>query len=245
MREESILKDLEHARFPIVVKFFFSLPEQIEQIKGVFSLCEMIKIAQDGNSFFATEENFECVGPFLLGMKKPDSLFESGQIGPHIGVFDEPRANARLYKFIPMLPLNTCRAIAFSPLGQNFFSPDVLLLTLRPPEAEIVLRALTYSRGEVWESKLTPVMGCSWLLIYPYLTGKWNYIVTNLVHGMKARHVFPDGLIIISIPFDHILTLTENLKRMPWHLPEYSKDRNTNVKEFNELIKTLQEKFAT
>lgn len=244
MQETFILSNLEHVRPPIAVKFFFSLPEQIKQIEESFSLCEMIKVAQDGNSFYATEDNFECVGPFILGMKKPDPLFESGQIGPHIGVFDEPRANARLYKFIPMLPLHTCKAIAFAPFQQSPFSPDVVLLTLRPSEAEIILRALTYSGGEIWESKLTPVMGCSWLLVYPYLTGRWNYVVTNLVHGMKARHVFPDGLIIISIPFDHILTLLENLKRMPWHLPEYTKDRNTNVKEFNELIKSLQQKFA-
>lgn len=78
-------------------------------------------------------------------MRNPGALFESGQTGPLLGVFDGPGANARLYKSIPMLPLNICRAIAFSPLGQNSFSPDALLLTLLPSEAEIVLRAPTVS----------------------------------------------------------------------------------------------------
>jgi len=244
MEEFVVFEELQHARPPIGVKFYLSRPKELERLADKIALCEMIKVAQEGKSFFATEEDFDCVGPFILGMRKPDPLFESGQIGPHIGVFDEPRANARLYKFIPMLPLETCRAIAFSPLSQIPFSPDVVIFTLPPSEAEIVLRALTYSTGGVWESKLTPVMGCSWLLVYPYLTGRPNYMVTNLVHGMKARHVFPDGLVVLSVPFDYLLTLTHNLKRMHWRLPEYEKDRDTNVREFNELIQKLQKSLA-
>lgn len=65
----------------------------------------MIVHAQKGNSFWAAKHDFECVGPFLLGMEKLDPIFESGQVGPRIGVFEEPRANFRIYKHIPMLPL--------------------------------------------------------------------------------------------------------------------------------------------
>jgi uncharacterized protein (DUF169 family) len=51
--------------------------------------------------------------------------------------------------------------VAFSPLDKLTFDPDVLIITARPAQAEIVLRAMTYSTGELYNSRTTPVMGCA------------------------------------------------------------------------------------
>lgn len=57
-----VLKELKHARPPIEVKFFFSL---LKQMDGIFSLCEMIKIAQDGNSSLSLRKTSNALVPLF------------------------------------------------------------------------------------------------------------------------------------------------------------------------------------
>jgi uncharacterized protein (DUF169 family) len=84
---------------------------------------------------------------------------------------------------------------------------------------------MTYSTGEMYESRATSVGMCSSLYVYPYLSGKLNYTITGLSYGMKGRHVFPDGWMLISIPYQWIPTITQNLKEMEWVLPAYKLGR--------------------
>jgi uncharacterized protein (DUF169 family) len=92
-------------------------------------------------------------------------------------------------------------------------------------QAEIVLRAMCYSTGVIRESRTTGVLGCAWLYIYPYRSGKVNYTPTGLAFGMKAKEVFEEGWILISIPYHWIPTITQNLKEMKWVLPSYTEGR--------------------
>jgi uncharacterized protein (DUF169 family) len=95
------------------------------------------------------------------------------------------------------------------------------MLMATPSQAEIVLRAMTYSTGDIIETKSTGVLKCAWLYVYPYQSGKVNYTVTGLGMGMKAHRVFPEGWILMSIPYMWIPTITRNLHEMKWVLPSY------------------------
>ena len=93
------------------------------------------------------------------------------------------------------------------------------MLTADVDTAEIVLRALSFSTGEVWTTMATPVLQCSWLFAYPYLTGKMNYTITGVGHGMRSKEIFPKGLFLMSIPYQKIPMITQNLRevvRAPW-----------------------------
>jgi len=68
-------------------------------------------------------------------------------------------------------------------------------------------------------SKFTGVMGCTWMYLYPYLTGELNYWPANLSAGMKLLKVFPEGMLVLSIPYDLLPTILKNLQDMPWVLP--------------------------
>jgi hypothetical protein len=81
----------------------------------------------------------------------------------------------------------------------------------------------------MWESKFTAAIGCAWTYIYPYLTGKLNYSLTGLGHGMKRRKLFPEGRQIISIPFDLLPSILKTLREMPWVLPACAPDGNEFV----------------
>ena len=76
----------------------------------------------------------------------------------------------------------------------------------------------------MWLSRSSPVIGCAWILIHPYLTGEMNYMITGLGHGMKRRKLFPEGMQIISIPWDLLSSVLDALGDMPWILPAYKQD---------------------
>jgi hypothetical protein len=79
--------------------------------------------------------------------------------------------------------------------------------------------------GEIWEPKAMGVVGCSWLYVYPYKSGKVNYMITGMAYGMIARQVFPEGKVLVSIPWNWIPVITQNLNEMEWVLPGYNKEK--------------------
>jgi uncharacterized protein (DUF169 family) len=210
---------------PVAFKFLSKQPEGIERLGEDMALCQMVKAAQRGGCFYADSENLACnPAQFLLGYIDPPELLESGQLGAALEIFKEPRANRRLYQYIPKLERNTISGIALSGLPELTFDPDLLILTADTRQTEIILRAMTYTTGRLWSSKMTTVMGCAWLLVYPYLSGEMNYMSTGLGFGMIVRKVFPAGLHLISIPFDLLPTLLDNLEDMRWVLRPYEED---------------------
>ena len=99
------------------------------------------------------------------------------------------------------------------------FDPDLLVITARPDQADIILRALSYSIGKPLTTMITPVLMCAWVFFYPYMTGKLNYTITGVGYGMKNRKLLPEGLFLISVPYDLIPMLLDNLAEMDWVLP--------------------------
>jgi uncharacterized protein (DUF169 family) len=239
----SIFNKFKFERPPVGVKFLFGKPEGIKRLDKTLALCEMIREAQQSPPFYVDKENFECVGPLILGMAEPEPLFESGQIGPRLELFKEPRANNRIYYYIPRMIRDTVNYLVFSPLDKLSFTPDVLIVSANPTQAEIILRAMTYTTGKMWTAKGTSVIECSWMFVYPYLSGELNFTVTGLSSGMKAREVFPPDLLLISIPWDLLSPLVEGLQDMKWVPIEHTRTRDENSAEFKKLAEEIQREF--
>jgi len=236
----SIFNKLNFEKPPVGVKFLLYKPEGIEQLDKSLAFCEMLKEAyQRGTPFYFDKENEDCAGKFPLGMEDIPPFAESGQIGLKLEIFQEPRANSRLYQYVPKLGKGTVNYVVFSPLDKLTFEPDLLILTATPSQAGIVLRAMSYSTGEIWDAKETPVMGCAWLYVYPYKSGKVNYTITGMCFGMKARQVFSEGWILISIPYDWIPIIKNNLQEMKWVPPSYTDGRDQYIARFNRVIGEL------
>jgi len=242
----SIFKKFEFEKPPVGVKFLYFKPEGVQQLDKSLAFCEMIKEAQQrGSPFYFAEENEDCFGKVPLGMKEMPSWGEGGELGPRLEIFQEPRANTRLYQYLPKFPKGTVNYVALSSLDKLTFEPDLLILTATPSQAEIVLRAMSYSTGEIWESKTTGVLGCAWIFIYPYQSGKINYMLTGMTFGGKVLQVFSEGRILISIPWDWIPIVTQNLKEMKWVLPSYTDGRGKYVRRRDSLIAELDRKSVT
>jgi uncharacterized protein (DUF169 family) len=240
----SIYKKFNFENPPVGVKFLSTRPEGIEQLDKSLSFCEMLKEAQQrGNPFYFAKENESCFGTALLGMEDLPRYAEAGEVGIELEIFKESRANSDLYQHLPMLPRGIVNYAAFSTLDKLAFEPDLLILTASTSQAEIVLRAMCYSTGEIRESRTTGVLGCAWLYVYPYQSGKVNYTVTGLAFGMKSKEVFEEGWILISIPYQWIPTITQNLQEMKWVLPSYTEGREQFLKREKANIDKLSQMF--
>jgi uncharacterized protein (DUF169 family) len=216
---------------PVAVKFSPRRPAKLERLVEKLALCEMLKKAQQGSAFFADAENHVCdAGLYILGQADSPEPFISGEFGAGLQIFEEPRSASRLYLHIPKLGRGIIHYVAFAPLDKLSFDPDLLIILANTEQTEILLRAMSYRTGEVWESKFTAAIGCAWTYVYPYLTGKLNFSITGLGHGMRRRRLFPEGQQIISIPFDLLPSILKTLHEMPWVLPAYETEGHEFVK---------------
>jgi uncharacterized protein (DUF169 family) len=60
----------------------------------------MVKMAQEGDAFYAAKEDHECKAALIpLGLSEANPVFDSGEIGPKLGVYDDLRAKENHYLF--------------------------------------------------------------------------------------------------------------------------------------------------
>ena len=220
-----MLKDLTKEMFamlrceypPIAIKFSFDMPENTERIDKELALCAFVREAQVLNKkFYITAENENCVGRMILGMIDPPPLEGSGIAGHDFGVFRTPAANARLYHSIPMLKRGAHNYVTFCPVSICDFDPDIIIVIADVRQADIIMRANSFISGDLWESRDSHVLGCGWQFAYPYLSGKINHSTVGMHHGQKRRKPFPNGLQLISIPYQKIDEVTGAMSEMDW-----------------------------
>ena len=113
---------------PVGVKFLARRPDRIERLEEKLAFCEMLKKAQEGTTFFADAEAQACeAGRYVLGQADAPGPYISGEFGAGLKIFEEPRSAARLYHYIPRISPGVVDCVAFSPLNQLAFDPDVLV----------------------------------------------------------------------------------------------------------------------
>lgn len=219
----SIYRKFNFEKPPVGVKFLPGRPEGMEQLDSKMALCEMINEAQQrGTAFYIDKDNEDCAGAIMLGMVAPAPHAGGGELGVKYGIFEEARVNERISETAPKIPPGNINYVVFSPLDRITFDPDLMFLVATTGQAEIILRALSYSTGEQWTSRITSVGACAWMFVYPYQSGKVNYVATGLTFGLKAKKVYPEGRMIFTIPYEWIPVITRNLEKMEWVLPSYT-----------------------
>jgi uncharacterized protein (DUF169 family) len=242
-RDYSIFDRFNFERPPVGVKFLPTRPEGIERINKRLSFCEMFKEAQTSKPFYVQKEDFHCIEPLILGMEDPDPMLHSGLIGEVDGFFEEARANRKIYQYLPKMLKGSVNYVVFSSINQLTFDPDVLIVIADVSKAQLILRAWSYSSGDMWSCKGTPVAACSWLYIYPVMSGELNFTITGISLGMRALKVFPEGLMIISIPWTQLPMIMENLQKMKWTIISDTITGEEHKKRVDNLFNELRQKI--
>jgi uncharacterized protein (DUF169 family) len=241
----SVFDRFNFERKPVGVKFLSIKPEGIERAKKKVALCEMFNEALESGPFYVQKEDFICVETLVLGMEDPEPVFVSGVAGGEAGLYREIRANRRAYQFIPRMMRGSVNYVVFSPADQLTFDPDVLIVTANNMEqARNILRAEGYSSGNPWSAQGTPILACSWLYVYPVLSGKINYTVTGLHLGMRAiNSSIPEGLFVISIPWNLLPTVMDNLRDENLYVEWQSANREEHFAKFNDHCAKLRKQM--
>jgi uncharacterized protein (DUF169 family) len=237
--ELTILEKFGFEKPPVGVKFTATRPKGLERPGQVLDFCEMLAEAQGGRAFYVTREDFTCIGPLLLGMDD-DPVFESGRVGPRLGAFKDERSNRRIYQYLPRARKNSIKYVAFAPLDKLNFVPDLMIIMASVSQAEVLIRANGYATGEMWTARGTPVAGCAWLYVHPYLSGEMNFTVTGLGFGMKARRLFPEGRILITIPWDRLHGTLKNLEEMEWEPESFRLGREGHKQKVRRIAEELE-----
>lgn len=242
MRDYSIFERFGFERKPVGISFSLKKPEGIPQMEGDLGVCEMFAKAQAGLPFYAAVENVQC-GTQVMGMAGFPPVMLSGQLGAEFSMFKTPSANRRVYDYVPVLPRDCVRYIVHASLDQLTFDPDILIITATPAQAEILLRAGSFSDGHMWNAKGSTCLACAWFYAYPYLTGELNYGISGLGFSMKAREVLPEGLVIISIPGEMLSMMIENLQTMEWEPHWFKLGRDGFVNAVKSMEKRIAEEY--
>lgn len=218
------------------------IPQLDKSIKK--SICEILRYAQEKNeAFYFTHSNDEtCVGKIMVGMGEFPPSALSGQIGERLGVFDNSRCNARLYYSVKRLPVGTVNYVSFIPYKELKTVPDVLIFSGTAEQMEPVLRAATYTTGISYKSEQTPVMGCSWFMIWPYMTGNINFFVPAFVHGPSGRKLWSSDTVLVAVPYQWVPTVIENLSKMPLKLKGHE-TKEGYYSEFEGILKDLDKEM--
>jgi uncharacterized protein (DUF169 family) len=230
---------------PTGVKFLATKPEGIARIKKGPAFCEMFKEAQEKGPFYVQREDFVCVEPMLLGMEDPQPPLISGMAGGTGGLYKEARATRKVYQYIPRMLKGSVTCVAFAPVDQMTFDPDVLIITANVRQARHVMRAVGYSSGEMWSCQGTPVMACAWLYNYPVLSGKMNFTVTGLSLGMEAINFsLPEGQFLISVPWNLLPTVMDNLQDDNLYRNFRAPSREAHFEGFHKALSELSQEMS-
>ena len=130
-----------------------------------------------------------------------------------------------------MLKRGVCNYVVFCPVALCDFDPDLVICVAPTEKAQILLRATSYISGELWESKCSYVMSCSWTYTYPYISGKVNHLFTGMHLGLQIWKAYPPGLHIISIPYqkiDEVVTALNEMEQVPLELRTDPESRREN-----------------
>ena len=224
----AVLEEFDFKYAPVGLKFFNTEDDleglELGKLDTRIAFCQMLLEAQKGNAFYATADEQYCEpGVFLTGQGPLSPLAAGGRIGPPFEIYPDERANRRVYEHITVLAEGSTYAVGFSPIDKLTFDPDLLILGCDNMEqGERVLRATQWDTGEMIKSHMTYVMGCNWMFTYPYMNGEINTVWTGVCYGMKMYKLYPPGLPIVVIPWNHIDRVLRNIREMPWTLPGHS-----------------------
>jgi uncharacterized protein (DUF169 family) len=244
VRDYSIFNKFDFERQPVGVSFSLKKPEGIRQLDKHLGVCEMFKEAQTSEPFYAVVENVQC-GSQVMGMSGFPPVMVSGQLGAEFSMFKTPSANRRVYDYVPVMPRDTVQYIIHSSLDKLTFDPDILIFTASPTQAEILLRASSYSDGRMWNAKGSTCLACAWFYAYPYLSGEINYGISGLGFSMKARQVLPEGLVILSIPSEQLCMMIDNLQEMEWEPDWFNLGRDGFVQAVQDLEARISKEYPS
>ncbi len=199
----------------VAIKWSVRPPQNVEKEEGKSRFCAKLQKAINGEVFYSTLEEEECMGGArysgLKDMGEYPANVQSGAFMIPNGLFKDIPAVQRSRENEKYINPGIFNAIIFSPLSKAEFDPDVIFLACNAQQGMEVLHANAYDSGEHGlGADAAPV--CSSMAAAPYMTGKVTYGFGDV--GARSNMDVDPGEIMVSIPASALSRIVSNLSQM-------------------------------
>lgn len=206
---------LKLERNPVALKWSVREPKYAEKEKGKSRFCTKLSKAMDGETFYSTADEEECMGGLRYsGLKDPKEFPKNMQSGSFLvpgGVYKSIPAVQRSWKNNIAMEPEIFQAIIFAPLTEAEFEPAVIFLLCNSQQAMLILHANAYDSGSHGlGADSGPI--CSSMAAAAYLTGKVTYGFGD-IGSRRNMDIKPDE-VMICIPASDLERIIANLEEM-------------------------------
>ena len=200
---------------PVAITWSVKEPRNIEKEIGKSRFCTKLEKAINGEIFYATAEEEECMGGArysgLKDQKEFPANMQSGAFLVPMGVYKNIPAVQRSWRNNLNVECGIFNAVIFAPLVKAEFDPDVIFIICNAKQGMEILHANAYDSGaHGLGADSGPI--CSSMAAIPYLTGKVTYGFGD-VGSRKNMNINPED-IMVSIPAVELSRIVSNLEDM-------------------------------
>ena len=200
---------------PVAIKWSVKEPKNIEKEEGKSRFCSKLVKAMNGEIFYSTLEEEECMGGArysgLKDMREYSSNVQSGAFMVPNGLYKNIPAVQRSRENETYINPGIFSAVVFAPLNMADFEPDVLFMLCSAKQGMEILHANAYDSGKHGlGTDAVPV--CSSMAATPYMTGKVTYGFGD-VAARKNMDINQED-IMVSIPGGDLSRIVSNLEEM-------------------------------
>ena len=200
---------------PVAIKWSVGEPKNVEKEEGKSKFCMKLTKAVNGEIFYATLEEEECMGGArysgLKDMLEFPANVQSGAFMVPKGLYKNIPAVQRSRKNETYINPGIFNSIIFAPLKKAEFDPDVIFMVCNAQQGMEILHANAYDSGEHGlGADAVPV--CSSMAATPYMAGKVTYGFGD-VAARKNMDINAED-IMVSIPGSDLSRIVSNLGEM-------------------------------
>jgi len=202
-------------REPVAIKWSLREPKDIKKEEGKSRFCTKLDKASNGEIFYSTVEEEECMGGLRYsGLKDPKELPRNMQSGSFLvpaGVYKSVPAVQRSWQHNKAVESGIFTAVIFAPLVKADFEPDLVYIICNSKQAMMILHANAYDSGSHGlGADSGPI--CSSMAAIPYLTGKVTYGFGDI--GSRNNMDLKPEDVMVTIPAADLKRILDNLKEM-------------------------------
>jgi uncharacterized protein (DUF169 family) len=200
---------------PVAIKWSVRDPDNVRKEEGKSRFCTKLIKAMEGEMFYSTIDEEECMGGARYSGFKDIREFpanvQSGAFMVPKGLYKDISAVQRSRNNEKYMNPGIFNAIIFAPLHKAGFDPDVIFIVCNAKQGMEILHANAFDSGtHGLGADAAPV--CSSMAASPYMTGKVTYGFGD-VAARKNMDINPED-IMVSIPGNDLNRIVSNLEEM-------------------------------
>jgi uncharacterized protein (DUF169 family) len=206
--------------FPLAVKLLKikeAIPSMAKRPKKDFgyhlSLCQAFAISRrEGTPFVMFKEDMWCFEPVIgLGLAEAPQYFLEGN-NRFPGTARTLEAGKNWAQSFPHFEIGKYKGIAFAPLSETTFEPDLILLYCNPTQLTQILIAINWIDGNDIHCRLSGHAGCIYAIVPPLQNDQFQLSVPCI--GDRKRAMAQNDELIFSSPVMKIENLVAGLEAL-------------------------------